>query len=270
MVQKRIVYVCPHCKSPAFKKNGKHNGTQRYRCKKCNKTFCATTGTSTHHMHKKHLVNKYIAVLQKGLSVRKAAKEVGISKNTAFAWRHKFLASLASEEKAKIENNTKSQSIKMIRLPYSYKGRKKEPEKYTGQSLSLLITDICKTYIIKLSPCNPVKNASQLLSTFNHNNYIAPLPDKTLHLALNKTNRIKLRRNSEAFKLLEKEAKSQTLYVMEWMERFKGVATKYLNHYWHWFSELENIKQSIDPKTTFKELCLEPHSRKSYLNVKNL
>jgi hypothetical protein len=49
-------------------------------------------------MHRTRLREKwlgYLALMMEGLSVRQAARLLGISKNTAFAWRHKVITRLA-------------------------------------------------------------------------------------------------------------------------------------------------------------------------------
>lgn len=260
------VYVCPHCESTSFCKYGKEKGIQRYKCKKCNKTFRATTGTTVHQLHKKHLIFKYITLLKEGVSIRKAARIVGIATSTSFDWRHKFLTSLTCSSDKLVKREEVAKGVKIIRLPYSDKGRQKAPEKYTGQSLSLLITGGNNTYIKKLAPQKPVKNASEILSNLKGNRFVAGVPDKALKRAINKTEKLCLEKSTKECKELLVKAKQNAILMKAWMERFQGVATKYLNHYFSWFSILEEVKEDV----WFKELCLVPHSRKTYFKTKEL
>lgn len=263
-------YACPHCNSPSFYKNGKENGVQRYMCKKCNKTFRHTTGTSIHQMHKKKLIDKYFKVMQKGLSIRKAAIEVGISKNTSFAWRHKFLASMTKSIKAEGVGKETGSGMKIIRLPYSKKGRRKPPEKWTNKSVNLLVASESNVFIIKLAPANPVKNACELLAGRNLNKYVANIPNKTLSSALKKSNKICLARRTDAFKNLQNKVELKEGKLSDWMSRFNGVATKYLQHYWSWFAIIENINTTIHPQQALKRQCVTPRSRADYFFIRDL
>jgi hypothetical protein len=42
--------------------------------------------------------------------------------------------------------------------------------------------------------------------------------------------------------------------LKSWMERFKGVATKYLDHYLRWFQFLDTIKELYDNQNGFRQL----------------
>lgn len=264
------VYVCPHCKSPAFIKYGKEEGIQRYRCKSCNKTFRASTGTSIHQLHKKDLVEKYIKALQDGLSVRSAAVKVGISKGTSFAWRHKFLASLTKTVQIEEKKEIGGKGSAVIRMTYSDKGRKKPPEKIAKDSVSLMIIDGNNTFIKPLNPYRPIRNASEILMSLHADTYIANVPDRILSSALNKSSLTCISRKTQAYKQFQHDLDSKLNQLAEWMERFQGVATKYLHHYWSWFSAMENIKGSICSEEMFIDLCINPQSRKEYFITRTI
>lgn len=87
---------CPYCNSSDFKKHGRYKYTNRYKCKKCNKTFLPSSGTSLHYIHKKDVFLDYAEALKKdGMqSVKKMSERFNISKLTSFDWRHKILASI--------------------------------------------------------------------------------------------------------------------------------------------------------------------------------
>lgn len=85
--------ACPCCGSAAVSKNGhQKDGTQRYICKDCGKSFVSTTNSITSGTRKRLYVwEKYIECMMLGLSLRKTAMLCKIHRNTAFAWRHKIL-----------------------------------------------------------------------------------------------------------------------------------------------------------------------------------
>ncbi|WNO03989.1 IS1595 family transposase [Rhodoferax mekongensis] len=89
---------CPHCNSFKCVKNGTGRGVQRYRCMDCSKTFNAATNTPLAHLHSKKQFFQHGECLQKGLTIRATAKELGVSVSTAFRWRHRFLAAVVGHQ----------------------------------------------------------------------------------------------------------------------------------------------------------------------------
>lgn len=88
--------VCPHCGGTHIVRNGKRpDGTQRYKCEDCGKRFVITANSIAFGTRKDLSAwRKYIECMLNGLSIIKSAKICGISKNTSFAWRHKILDAL--------------------------------------------------------------------------------------------------------------------------------------------------------------------------------
>ena len=87
---------CPHCVSNKIRANGRLKGVQRYVCNDCKKNFSETTGKFWFSLKKKEKVNQYLYCLLSGFSIRKSAKETGVSIQTSFDWRHKLLTSFGS------------------------------------------------------------------------------------------------------------------------------------------------------------------------------
>jgi len=77
-------------------RNGhRKDGTQRYVCKDCGKSFVIATNSIVSGTRKDLSVwEKYIDCMMNGLSIRKTAVACGIHRNTAFLWRHKILDAL--------------------------------------------------------------------------------------------------------------------------------------------------------------------------------
>lgn len=82
---------CPHCASRRVKSWGRSCGLKRYRCGNCGKTFNALTGTPLARLRHRGAWKTYAQALADGVSVRKAAVRCGVSADTAFRWRHRFL-----------------------------------------------------------------------------------------------------------------------------------------------------------------------------------
>lgn len=90
--------VCPSCQGSAIVRYGKRRGVQRYKCKQCCSYFTDLTGTVLHRVRRRDLWLDFCQHMVEGLSVRQTARSLGISKNTAFAWRHRVIAALASAD----------------------------------------------------------------------------------------------------------------------------------------------------------------------------
>jgi len=91
--------ICPHCESESTIKWGIYKGRLRYRCNSCNRTFTSSTGTCGHALKKKEKFDKYKEKMFSSnyLTISEMEKEIGISRQTAFDWRHKVLASFAGQ-----------------------------------------------------------------------------------------------------------------------------------------------------------------------------
>ena len=88
--------VCPLCGSAHVVRNGhRKDGTQRYVCRDCGKSFVIATNSIVSGTRKDLSVwENYINCMMNGLSIRKTADICGIHRNTAFIWRHKILDAL--------------------------------------------------------------------------------------------------------------------------------------------------------------------------------
>lgn len=87
---------CPHCGSTSVIKYGKRaDGTQKYRCNDCHKQFNIKSNSIVAHTRMNmDIWQSFIECMLQGLSLRVTAEICGISKNTAFTWRHKVLDAL--------------------------------------------------------------------------------------------------------------------------------------------------------------------------------
>ncbi len=88
---------CPHCGTPGAISRDKAQGLRRYRCKGCKKTFNAATGTALAGLHRKDEWLAFGPCLADGLTLRASAERCRFAVNTAFRWRHRFLAAETGE-----------------------------------------------------------------------------------------------------------------------------------------------------------------------------
>ena len=82
---------CPSCGNERCHRHGFANDLQRFRCCTCGRTFNDLSGTPLARLRHKAKWLAYSQVLLDSLPVRKAADRVGVHRNTAFRWRHRFL-----------------------------------------------------------------------------------------------------------------------------------------------------------------------------------
>ena len=82
---------CPSCGNERCNRHGFASDLQRFRCCACGRTFNDLSGTPLARLRHKAKWLAYSQVLLDSLSVRKGADQVGVHRNTAFRWRHRFL-----------------------------------------------------------------------------------------------------------------------------------------------------------------------------------
>ena len=70
--------ICPYCQGTKLYRWGKASELQRYRCRHCNHTFNALTGTALARLRHKDKWVDYEQAMVRGLSVRKAAINRGL------------------------------------------------------------------------------------------------------------------------------------------------------------------------------------------------
>ena len=90
--------VCRHCGSLHVVRNGSRNGLQRVLCRDCLKTSNAATGTPLSRLKHKEKFIRYAECMRQGMTVRQAADEADVCRDTAFRWRHRFLQNVQSHQ----------------------------------------------------------------------------------------------------------------------------------------------------------------------------
>ncbi len=249
---------CPHCHSSLINRHGKTNDMQRYRCKNCLKTFVATTGTPLARLRYKEQWVNYMKCMLDSKVLRVCAKECGIDLKTAFRWRHRFLELPTTLNASKLEGIIEADETL---FPYSEKGSKKlmrKPRKRGMRALKrgrskedwvpvLTVRDRGKHTFESVLPnvkeetlANELKGKLEkdsVLCTDGLKSYISLcLNNDLVHKRLNM---------SAGLKVIDRVFHVQNVNAYhsrtkEWMKRFHGVATKYLDHYlgWHRYMDV--------------------------------
>ena len=246
---------CPHCGCVEnIQKFGKSNSKQRYRCKDCGRTFSATSESVLSGTHKSLSTwERYIECMLDGLSIRKSAEECGISLQTSFVWRHKILDALSK----KVEKETRLSGVIEADETFfrvSYKGRKKNmprPSYHRGTKASkrgLSRQQVCVPCAIDRSNsvlskiCNLGKISTRELTAF----YEGKVQEGAIFCTDSEKSYNGFT-SSKEYKLVQIESGKHRkgIYhinhinayhnnLKQFIYRFRGVATKYLNNYLVW------------------------------------
>jgi len=240
--------LCPNCESSNIIKNGRQQGQQLYICKDCGRNFRVTTGTFVYKIQKREKMLGYIRCMLEDKTLQQCADEVGISLPTSFAWRHRILAALRS-----FDNNVNFFGIiemKQLLMEYSEKGRRKRKaiDKLIAkirrlQKVAVLATqDRSGNMLFNVVGFQKVRQAhiEKILTTkISKNGVICSDDDKELRniqaKELRRKEIIKNKRSKNDLYGLTAIEKHTGIFVNWINNKFRGVATKYLQSYIMWY-----------------------------------
>ena len=260
-------YRCPHCQSTKINKNGTaHKNLPQFICRNCKKTYTIRTNTIFYYSKKNiQLWREYIELFSQGLSLRKIVEKMNnkISLPTAFYWRHKIL-----EVMKNFDNHDKLDGIVEADETYfneSQKGSRHMTRKARKRGFS------SENRIVGLS-----HNKVCVLTALDRNKHSFNKPvgygkvnkDQVAILQHRiQDNSILITDGDKSYKVLKDiklkqlkfgKAQSKVYHLnninnfhsklKQFMSRFNGVATKYLDNYVNYFRE---FRDKID---TFNQL----------------
>jgi len=93
--------ACPHCGATRFNRHGRVRDLQRYRCRRCRRTFSDATGTLDARIRRRRAFRIFFAIFGGAVPVRQDAKLLGVSPSTVWRWRHRILSRLVEQHKAR-------------------------------------------------------------------------------------------------------------------------------------------------------------------------
>jgi len=257
---------CPHCQDKRVQRWGRRNGLQRYRCKECHKTFNCLTGTPLGRLRKKEYWLDYADCISSGLSVRKSALKCQIHRNTAFRWRHRFLKNANSIKPDNLNGIVEVDETYFLKSEKGNKNLLRKSRKRGGKasqrgvSKELVCVLVCrdrnKSTFDKIFESF---NASELEVAINgilskdalfcsdgkpvYKKYVKE--NMIRHGCLNLSKGIRVKKDIVHIQ----NVNAYHSRLKEWLFRFHGVATKYLENYLSWFRELDEFNMQISPKT---------------------
>lgn len=258
--------VCPRCQSERLSRWGHQSGLQRFRCRDCGKCCNPLTGTPLAGLRHKERWLDYSQTLIEGLTVRRAAKHCGINKTTSFRWRHRFLTEL---DPLKPTGLTGIVEADETFFPLSFKGSRQlpRPAHRRGHAIRQRGTGKDQVPVLVLrdrhgATCDfQLAAASQLEEAPILDHFVAK--DAVLCTDGGASLKVAARQMGIAHRPLNLSAGVRVLAkvyhiqnvnaydsrLKNWMQRFHGVATKYLKNYLGWRRGLERWGEQITPQT---------------------
>lgn len=231
--RRKSINECPHCKSKAFIRYGKYSGIQRYKCKKCKKTFSLTTNSIWYYSKKKvDTWTNYIEMMLEKKSLRFIASKLKISLATGFYWRHKLMDAMC--ENNKVEKLNDYVHILTERIAENYKGSRGVHNE--EGHLWIVTAKGGNDKIIS----EPISKNMWSSKSFN----------EKIYCKIDKKSFIKAYQNRYVYVLAKKhnsnvdgcqadiKDKSVENYMhmyYRWFAGFRGIATKYIKEYLNWY-----------------------------------
>ena len=125
---------CPRCNSEHWHRHGRANDLQRFRCRACGRTFNDLTGTPLARLRLKGKWLDYLSVLLDALTVRAAARRVGVHRNTAFRWRHRFLDRVKDDRPAQLTGIVEADETFLLESQKGSRKLDRAPRRRGGQA----------------------------------------------------------------------------------------------------------------------------------------
>lgn len=247
--------ACPHCTSTLLVKNGSANGLQRFKCRQCAHTFNALTGTPLARLHLRDKWMGQAQALGEGLSLNQVAHRLGVAQSTAFRWRHRFLTCPSNQQARQLVGIAEADESYFLVSCKGQRGLLRKARRRGGKALAgckgseytpvLMARDRAgATANLILETNKAVSVQAALKPLLAHDTILCTDGSVTLasaaralgvqHQAVNVS---RAQRVSGPWHVQNVNAYVSRL--RGWMQRFKGVATKYLESYLGWFRLLD-------------------------------
>ena len=296
------VTSCRKCGCEHIQKYGKDkNGKQRYKCRDCGATFIETSGSVMSKTWKDESVwESFIEMLLRGVSLKRCAYHCKISERTAFVWRHKILNAIQHDQ----DNRLMAGIIEAdeMFLPVSYKGNHKNSKRFTmprepyrrgTDNRTNLVPKACimcaverngQSYAEVIGSGPPTMN----MVTYAFGERIVPDSIMLADGALAMKNYFEKREDVELIRLQScvtgshrggppeirgayhiQHVNNFHHRLQQFLRKYNGVSTKYLNHYVGLFAWIENHKKidAVDMTSEMKS-CIA--ARDTYVTAETL
>jgi transposase-like protein len=256
---------CPRCGNERCYRHGFANDLQRYRCCACGRTFNDLTGTPLARLRLKGKWLAYSQVLLDSLPVRKAADRIGVHRNTAFRWRHRFLHWVKFDRPAALNGIVEADETFLLESQKGSRTLDRPPRRHGGRAARrgisseldcILVARDREGRTVDAVTGRGALTASQLerdllprldrqalLVSDSHAAYRAfARKHRIAHETVNLRAGVRARRLGKlAIHVQNVNAYHQRFTT--WLQGFRGVASRYLPNYlgWRWALDGERV-----------------------------
>jgi transposase-like protein len=249
---------CPDCGCERCHGHGYANDLQRFRCCACGRTFNDLTGTPLARLRHKGKWLDYLETVLDSRTVRAAAERIGVHRNTAFRWRHRFLDRVKDDRPARLSGIVEADETFLLESQKGSRKLDRQPRKRggtaalrgishhldcilvardrSGQTIdavtgrgALKASQLTRHLLPKLDPqALLVTDANAAYPVFARAHGIA-------HQAVNLSAGERIRHGVEGAIHIQ-NVNAYHRRFKEWLARFHGVASRRLPNYlgWHW------------------------------------
>ena len=261
--------ACPACQSHHLHRHGHAHGLQRYRCVPCGRTFNALSGTPLARLRHKSLWLDYADCLLASESVRKAASQLGVHRNTTFRWRHRFLSLAKTDRPHGLHGIAEADELYLLESEKGSRNMTRPARRRgghahkrgisneqvcilvardrTGQTLDFVTGKGVLTKARLRHYLLPMIDKDVLLVTDGHAAYRAFARETGIsHQAVNLRAGIRVQGAAHV-----QNVNAYHSRLRQWLGPFHGVATRYLPNYlgWRWILDAGRIRS---PETLLK------------------
>lgn len=247
---------CPHCDGKHVVRNGSASGLQRYKCRGCGRTFNALTGTPLAHLRQK---SKWLAQAESlcdSLTITQAAIRLKVARSTAFRWRHRFMVLPKTVQAQSLVGIAEADETFFLRSCKGQRTLDRKPRRRGGRAAKrglskeqvpvlvardrsgatanvMLVADGKADLVAALKPLLP---SDTILCTDGSSVLAAAAKEMGVtHRPVN----VSAGRRVIAGVYHIQNVNAFDSQLKNWIRRFNGVATKYLDSYLGWFRTLD-------------------------------
>ena len=249
--------ICPRCDGARVIRWGGFSGRQRYLCRHCRRTFSDLTATPLAYVKKPELWLEFARCMVRCETVRAAAALLGVDKDTTWRWRHRMLEAHARPIAGELSGIVEVVEQRHVvcrkgarHLPRLPRARGRSCRVRRGDAVRVIIaTDrkgVAAAAVMGPRPtrrsiCEFMAEHCARSGTFLGNS--GPLSPVALAARSRGIEYQRVPRwGNPASQISRGHVLNAARYAhgfRRWLMRFRGVATKYLHRYLHWYWIIE-------------------------------
>lgn len=247
---------CPHCGNQKVVRNGNADGLQRYKCRECSRTFNALTGTPLARLRQKGKWLEQAEVLRDGVTITQAAAHLKVARSTAFRWRHRFMALPKTVQAQALRGIAEADETFFLRSNKGQRNLDRKPRKRggsaskrglskeqvpvlvardrSGDTADFILAADGKANIV--AALKPILASDTILCTDGSSMLAAAA--KAIGVTHRPVN-VSAGQRVIAGVYHIQNVNAYDSRLKNWIRRFHGVATKYLDSYLGWFRTID-------------------------------